>query len=183
MYTNTRMKKGELKMKSNYVVRARKLMNALFPYLRRYPYRIDLAVRHFNEDKHMKIQCESGLIRRCVICSDYVIKWDYNRKGRHTFGGCKEEYTFYQDVKDTEYSHLFAEITPIEVRGHIFYVMPKVDVVAVSLPDNESDNIEDHISIKEYEYIFYRMGFSDIHNENWGMLHGEPIIFDYACRR
>lgn len=169
-------------MKSNYVVRARKLMNALVPYMRRYPHRIDKAVYHFNQDKHMKIECESGLIRRCIICSDYVVKWDYNNRERHRFGGCKEEYKIYKEVKESDYAYLFAEITPIEVRGHIFYVMPRVDTVALYLPEDRSDNIEDYISEDEYEYIFYDLCLSDLHNENWGMLHGEPVIFDYACR-
>lgn len=183
MYTNTRIKKGELKMKSDYRIRAQRFMNLFFPYLRKYPNRIDLAVLFFNRDKKMFVKCNGGLVRRCLILSDYVIKWDYNSRGRKMYGGCKDEYITFQEAKEDGYDYLLAEITPFEVRGHIFYVMPRIDTLAEDFPEYLSDDISDHISDDEYDYLFYHLHLSDIHNENWGVLNHSPVVIDYACRR
>lgn len=161
-------------MKSNYIVRAQKFMETFYPYMRKY--RIGDAVNHFNEDKHRAVQCRQGAVRRVLITSDYVIKWDYDKRNSKTFGGCREEYKKYQKVKDDYYGYLFAEITPIKVRNRTFYVMPRVKSLGVD-HDEWIDNV---LNESEWDYI-ESVGVGDIHDENWGYLHGRPVIIDYAC--
>lgn len=161
-------------MKSNYIVRAQKFMETFYPYMRKY--HIGEAVNHFNEDKHRAVQCRQGAVRRVLITSDYVIKWDYDRRNSKTFGGCREEYKMYQKVKDDYYSYLFAEITPIKVRNRTFYVMPRVKSLGV----DHDEWIDDVLNESEWDYV-ESVGVGDIHDENWGYLHGRPVLIDYAC--
>lgn len=161
-------------MKSNYIVRATKFMESFYPYMRKY--RIDLAVNRFNEEHHRVVRLCSGSVRHVLVTSDYVVKWNYHNGNSKCFGGCHEEYLRYQQIKNGEYSYLFAVITPIRVKGRIFYVMPRISRLA-----EEDEYIEDVLNSEELEYIFDILGIGDIHNENWGYLHNQPIIIDYAC--
>ena len=161
-------------MKSNYIVRAQKFMETFYPYMRKY--HIGEAVLHFNEDKHRAVQCRQGAVRRVLITSDYVIKWDYDKRNSKTFGGCREEYKKYQKVKDDYYGYLFAEITPIKVRNRTFYVMPRVKSLGV----DSGEWIDEVLNEDEFGYV-KSVGVGDIHDENWGYLHGRPVLIDYAC--
>lgn len=161
-------------MKSNYIVRAQKFMETFYPYMRKY--RIGEAVIRFNADKHRAVQCRQGAVRRVLITSDYVIKWDYDKRNSKTFGGCREEYKKYQKVKDDYYGYLFAEITPIKVRNRTFYVMPRVKSLGV----DHDEWIDDVLNKNERDYV-ESVGVGDVHDENWGYLHGRPVLIDYAC--
>lgn len=160
-------------MKSNYIVRAQKFMETFYPYMRKY--NIEDAVAHFNEDKHRAVQFRCGAVRRVLVTSDYVVKWDYDKRNSKTFGGCRDEYNKYQKVKDDYYGYLFAEITPIKVSNRIFYVMPRVK----SLGYDCDEWITDVLNETELAYVNSITG--DVHDENWGYLHGRPVIIDYAC--
>lgn len=162
-------------MKSNYVRRAEKFMREFYPYMRKYSF--SHAVRHFNEEKHRCVQFAHGTVRRVLITSDYVVKWDYNADASRRYGGCRDEYKMYLNIKNSEYSYLFAEITPIRVKSRIFYVMPRVDSLGL---DHDAD-IYDVLSDDEYNFVCDEVGITDLHDENWGFLHGNPIIIDYAC--
>jgi len=161
-------------MKSNYIVRAQKLMRDFVPYMRKYS--IGVAVEKFNRDKHRAIQYCCGSVRRCLVTSDYVVKWDYDGEHRRMFGGCVEEYKMYQKIKEHYYSYLFADITRIEVRGRVFYVMPRVKVAY----DLDYWDIDDFLSDDERDFLYDEMGIGDLHSENWGMLEGQAVIIDYA---
>lgn len=162
-------------MKSNYVVRAEKFMKSFYPYMRKY--KIYMAVTRFNEEHHRAVKFCAGSVRRVLVTSDYVIKWDYDKGNSKLYGGCNDEYKRYQKIKDSEYSYLFAEITPIKIKNRIFYVMPRI----TSLASEHYECIEDVLKPDELEYIFDILGLEDIHDENWGYLHNQPIIIDYAC--
>ena len=159
-------------MKSNYIVRAQKFMETFYPYMRKY--RIGDAVNHFNEDKHRAVQCRQGAVRRVLITSDYVIKWDYDKRNSKTFGGCREEYKTYQKVKDDYYGYLFAEITPIKVRNRTFYVMPRVNMRA----SQEGGRAEYYLDGAEREFVDDYL--YDLHDENFGWKNNRLVIFDYA---
>ena len=136
-------------MKSNYVVRAIKFMESFVPYMRQYP-TVEMAVRVFNVEKHRKVQCCHGAVRRVLVTSDYVVKWDYDHQNSKCFGGCRDEYKRYKKVKDSDYAYLFAEITPIKVKGRTYYVMPRVERLGA-----DSDKwLEDILRYDEHEYIF-----------------------------
>lgn len=163
-------------MKSNYVVRAQKFLREFIPYMRMYP--ISVAVNIYNQEKHRKVMYRHGAVRRALITSDYVIKWDYDAENRHNFGGCREEYKKYLEVKDDYYGYLFAEITPVKVKGRQFYVMPRVKIAGEYCSNTY---IEDVLNEDELDFIFDDARIGDVHENNWGMLHGKPVLIDYAC--
>lgn len=161
-------------MKSNYVIRATKFMEQFYPYL--YKYNIEKAVTLFNNDKHRSVIYRHGIARRVLITSDYVVKWDFDKKNCKVFGGCVDEYNRYLKLKDTNYFYLFAEITPIRIKNRTFYVMPRVDYLGVDV----NKDIYEVLEPDEYDFIC-DYGIGDIHDENWGYFHGVPLIIDYAC--
>lgn len=161
-------------MKSNYVFRAVKFMEQFYPYFCKY--RIGEAVAVFNRDKHRAVVFKQGAVRRALITSDYVIKWDYNKNNSKCFGGCKDEYKRYMELKDSDYGYLFAEITPIKIRNRIFYVMPRVKYLGKDI----NKDIYDVLEGDEYDFLC-DSGVGDMHDENWGIYHGKPLIIDYAC--
>ena len=163
-------------MKSNYVLRATKFMEAFYPYMRKYR-NLTEAVEVFNEEKHRAVEWRSGAVRRVLVTSDYVIKWDYNKGNSRTFGGCREEYKKYLEVKDSDFSYLFAEITPIRVHNRTFYVMPRVRMLGYDC----EEYFYDTINKDEYDFLNDVACVGDIHDENWGYYHGQPTIIDYAC--
>lgn len=164
-------------MKSNYVVRATKFMESFFPYMRKYKNNINIAVTEYNEHYHRAVRVCQGAVRRVLVTSDYVIKWDYDQANSKCFGGCREEYKKYQEIKDSYYSYLFAEITPIEIKGHVFYVMPRVKALGIDC----NQYIDEVLTEDEYEYVFDVAEIGDVHDENWGYLDGKVKIIDYAC--
>lgn len=162
-------------MKSNYIMRATKFMEAFYPYMRKYEIR--QAIRLFNEKNHRMVRLCKGAVRYVLVTSDYVIKWDYNKQNSKCFGGCREEYHKYQEVKNDYFGYLFAEITPIKVKHRIFYVMPRVE----SLGIDHNQYIDEVLEEEEIHYLYEEACIGDIHDENWGYINGQPVIIDYAC--
>lgn len=165
-------------MKSNYIVRASKFMRDFFPYMRKCG-NIEEAVRVFNETKHRAVKFAKGATRYVLITSDYVVKWDYKGGMASAFGGCREEYTVYEKVKNSGYGYLFAPITPIEVRGRTFYIMPRVRELAVD--SGRYYYPEEILSEDETDYLYDVVGLQDLHDENWGFVDGQVTLIDYAC--
>lgn len=91
-------------MKSNYVVRAIKFLNKIVPYLNKYN-SVYTAISAFNFDNRRAVKVGRGAVRYALLTSDYVVKWDYDADNACTFGGCKEEYEIWKEVKN-----LFFEI-------------------------------------------------------------------------
>lgn len=168
-------------MKSDYVTRAKKFMVGFLPYLDRYGEDgIARAVRVYNGTKHRHVKYYHGIARRCLCLSDYAVKWDYDTRSAERYGGCETEVINYQFACDYGYEYLFAKITRIEVCGRVFYVMPRITVLAMDA-DIDDYSPDERLTREEYEFVYCTMGLHDLHDENWGFLHGKLIIIDYAC--
>lgn len=163
-------------MKTSYIERAKKFIKSFYPYFCQYD--ISRAVRIYNAEKSRHVKFFHGAVRRCLVLSDYVIKWDYDEDNRRMFGGCEEEYNLYNRVKDSCYNYLLAEITLVEINGTRFYIMPRVNV---AINRREDIDIMDFLSSDEIDFIYDEAGIHDLHEENWGFLKGKVVIFDYAC--
>lgn len=164
-------------MKSNYIVRAEKFIKSFIPYFEAYK-QIDEAVYMYNAEKHRHVQYFHGATRRCLCLSDYAVKWDYDEDNVKCYGGCEAEVINYQFACDYGYEYLFAEITRIEVMGYVFYVMPRITKLGVS---TDSYSPDAYMSMDEFDFIYDTMGLHDLHDENWGLIHGQVKIIDYAC--
>ena len=78
-------------------------------------------------------------------------------------------------VVEEGFGYLFAETTPFTFNQYHFCIMPRIkgktycgwNGIYDFLTDEEADFIDDH--------------FYDLHNENWKLVNGNPIIFDYAA--
>ena len=170
-------------MKSDYVTRAKKFMVGFLPYLDRYGEEgIRQAVRVYNDTKHRHVEYHHGIARRCLCLADYAVKWDYSERNAKIYGGCEDEVANYQFACEHGYDYLFAEITRIEVCGRVFYVMPRITVLAMDA-DIDEYGPDERLTAAEFEFVYNTMGLSDLHDENWGFLHGKLIIIDYACIR
>ena len=168
-------------MKSNYIVRARKFMKDFLPYLLKYNDNVEFAVLDYNRAKHRHVEYYHGLVRRCVCLADYAVKWDYSEYHASVYGGCESEVINYNFAREHGYEYLLAEITPIEIDGHVFYVMPRVKQLAIRFDEYEPDS---RLSEDEYDFLYEVMGLHDMHDENWGIVSGQVKIIDYAnCRR
>ena len=90
-------------MKSNYIVRAIKFLNKIVPYLDKYN-SVYTAVAVFNSENRRAVKVEMGAVRYALLTSDYVVKWDYDADNACIFGGCKEEYEIWKEVKKNCFS-------------------------------------------------------------------------------
>lgn len=165
-------------MKSNYVVRARKFMMDFMPYLIKYGNeKINVAVHEYNRAKRRHVEYYHGMVRNCLCLADYAVKWDYSDYYADIYGGCENELINYNFACKYGYEYLFAEITPIEINGRVFYVMPRVKTLAIKFDEYEPDN---RLSCEEYDFLYSVMGLHDMHDENWGLVNGRVKIIDYA---
>lgn len=160
-------------MKTNYEVRAKKFIQQIAEYIEncRLPHDFDDAVWRYNEAKKRHVRVESGACRIVLITSDYVVKIDYNPGKIEIFGGCKDEYKFYQHAEDDGYEYLFAKITKFVYNGREFYIMPRIGGIG-------SDRAT-HWSIDEKEYVYNNV--EDLHEWNIGYKNNVGIVIDYAC--
>lgn len=113
-----------------------------------------------------------GISRIAFITSNYVIKFDYNSDD--DFGNSETEYKFYQIAEREGYSYMFAKISKFTYNGYTFYIMPRVKGINEHrvgawryMTDDERDFCD------TYE-------LNDLHGGNFGIEHGQLIIFDYA---
>lgn len=164
-------------MKSNYITRAKKFLAQIAPYLERFK-NVNEAVCEFNYDHRRNVIVKRGMTRYALLSSDYVVKWDYNEQHVQRFGGCENEFSIYQQAENAGYGYLFAQITPVEGYKKKFYIMPRIDKIAM---DAGKDCIDEYLTEDEQEYIYWDLCVGDIHDENWGFLNGDPVLIDYAC--
>ena len=163
-------------MKSDYITRAKRLIQQLYNYIEDCKIGKDYlkAINNFNQHKSRHIQITSGMTRRVFICSDYVIKIDMPHSD---FGTCEDEYEQYQQALDDGYEYLFAPITRFKYKDRLFYIMPRVRTLGYQLPNHD---IEYYLTWDDWDYLIHHV--DDIHDGNWGILHNQPVVFDYACR-
>lgn len=162
-------------MKSDYITRAKKFVPVVEEILYNYG-NIYEGVELYNKSKHRKVIFASGLTRYAFICSDYVIKVDYDEYEVRRFGGCENEVKIYKLAKRDGMEYLFAEITPFEYNGHKYYIMPRINGIGRNYDDaNEWMNEDELEWINEH-------GIFDLHFNNYGWRNGRVCLIDYgAC--
>lgn len=161
-------------MKSDYRIRAEKLIRRVYPYIKncRTPEQVRKCIRTYNEEHHSHILVHNGAARFALIYSDYVIKFDYGA-GKEWAGGCKEEYQKYTEViAPSPFSYLFAEMTKIQINKKDIYIMPRVKGVG------ESRQYWNNLTIEEHRFI--DSVTADMHSGNYGRYNRKPKIIDYA---
>lgn len=165
-------------MKFEYVERAKWFMKDFLHYINNDTFilndavMLSEAIEKYNKTFDCNLCYDSGQTRHVLIYSDFVIKWDKGEERIKRFGGCENEVKMYDKAEDMGMAYLLARITPIEINGLNFYVMPKVDYVA------EADIYE---YLTEQEIFWMDDNLGDIHSENWGWIDDNVVIFDYAC--
>ena len=161
-------------MKSDYRVRAEKLIRKVYPYIKncRTPDGVRKHIEEYNKEHHSKILVRNGAARFALIYSDYVIKFDYGN-AKEWAGGCEEEYQKYTEViASSPYSYLFAEMTKIQIGRKNIYIMPRVKGVG------ESGKYWYNLTNAERRFI--NSVTADMHRGNYGRYNRKPKIIDYA---
>lgn len=164
--------------KNDYVIRAQKFVRSFAPYIdKRVTIRSMIsAVNTFNADYNRKVRLNYGASRVVFLTSDYCIKID-RADGSDAWGNCEKEYKAYLRMKRLKCREVFCPIEKYTYNNVNYYIMPmcsKADDYDVELCD-----ITDRLTVKQTHFI--NEHFRDLHPGNIGMLHGKPIIIDYAC--
>ena len=171
-------------MRSNYVERAEKFMRA---FVRNYGHpmpngrlaELEKAVEYYNTT-HKRIHLSYGYgISRCAfILSDYVIKWDYDAHGVSEWGGCEDEIKLYAKAVKYGQQYLLAPITRIRVYGRFYYVMPRCTRTSIF---EKRHDLYYYLGEQKMWQLYKTLCLGDLHDGNWGFLHGQPVVFDYAA--
>lgn len=136
------------------------------------------AIEEFNTTKSRKVLYNSGMTRHCLITSDYVVKWDRMEENARywlkNFGGVHSEIAFYEVACNDSREYLFAEARGYYFQGIEFEIMPRVDYLGM----NKGIEACDAFDVDDWDYI--ETNVLDVHDENFGYLHGVPIVIDYA---
>lgn len=168
----------------SYLENAKKEMQQLANILdtwfisnRRSIYALADTIDHYNRKNKTHFRTCHGAVRMVIMGKDYVVKIDYSPFHAACYGGCRNEWKAYNDLKNDEYGYLLCPVNKIKIGHHFYYCMPKVDYVG-----EECDyNLDDYLCAEEEEWIYDN--FDDLHNGNWGVLHGQAVLIDYAYRR
>lgn len=167
-------------IKNNYEARAQKFIQELYPYLHNIRissnsmWKIRKAVDKFNKEKNRKVLVFSGASRVVFVTSDYVVKLDKNTAWA---GNSARELLAYERAVNEGYEHLFAKISSFKHKHRTFYIMPRAKI-AMNLSYKRQSKLWK--SLTKAETNFINENISDLHDENWGTLHGKFIVFDYA---
>ena len=136
------------------------------------------AIEKFNTTKSRKVLYDSGMTRHCLITSDYVVKWDRMEENAQywlrNFGGVHSEIAFYKVACNDGREYLFAEALGYYFQGIEFEIMPRVDCLGIDKGKEACDAFDED----DWDYI--ETNVLDIHDENFGYLHGYPVVIDYA---
>ncbi len=162
-------------MKSSYKVRAIRFLDQILPYIQDNLNSLCIIkkkVREYNARHHRNVIVRNGACRIVLLTSDYVIKWDYSDKVK-TFGGNVEELEMYEVAKEEGYAYLLAEPTA-QIRNNVtFVIMPRFKM--------STHDIEFYSLFSSDEYDWLCDHIYDMHDENFVVVDGAPIIIDYAC--
>lgn len=167
-------------MKHSYYDRAVHFLHQIAPFVNDWGdyFSIINAITEFNTTKSRKVLYNSGMTRHCLITSDYVVKWDKTEESAqywvNTFGGVHSEIAFYKVACNDGRGHLFAEALEYHFQGVEFEIMPRVDCLGMDRGTEGRDVFDED----DWDYI--ETNVLDVHDENFGYLHGVPIVIDYA---
>lgn len=166
-------------IKSDYVVRAQKFVRSFAPYIdKKVTIRSMIsAVDTFNANYNRKVRLDYGASRFVFLTSDYCIKIDRTDSRSDLWGNCEKEYKAYIRMKRLKCREVFCPIEKYTYNNMNYYIMPmcsKADDYNVELCD-----VTDGLTARQTRFI--EKHFRDLHCGNIGILHGKPIIIDYAC--
>ena len=166
--------------KNNYVVRAQKFVRSFAPYIdKRVTIRSMIsAVNTFNADYNRKVRLNYGASRVVFLTSDYCIKIDRTDSGGF-WGNCEKEYKAYLRMKRLKCREVFCPIEKYTYNNVNYYIMPmcsKTNDYNVELCD-----VNNRLTANQARFIDEHFG--DLHSGNIGILHGKPVIIDYACNK
>lgn len=164
--------------KSSYLERAKKFAALLEKELSNLGYDYDDSIGHCNNIfinaidnintkkswKAKTIIC--GSTRNVVLCSDYCIKVDKNIGS--FWGDSQSEFQFFWNYKDSRFGPYLCPIAKVSINNYDFYIMPKVSQVG-------KPEVYDRFP------AFIRNNLRDLHEMNIGILHGRPVVIDYAA--
>ena len=168
-------------MRSNYVERAEKFMKS---FVRNYghPDTIkevrDMVDRYNAAHTRTHLTFNYGISRCALVLSDYVIKWDYDVDEVVEWGGCENEMKLYTKASKMGLHYVLAPITRIWVYGRFYYVMPRC--TRTTYMDKHHD-LTYYIGEEKMWGLYNKLNLTDLHDANWGFLHGQATIFDYAA--
>lgn len=167
-------------IKNDYVVRAQKFVRSFAPYIDKNQVTIDSmysAARAFNKDYNRKVRLDYGATRVVLLTSDYCIKIDKTDNKSNFWGNCEKEYKAYMRMKRLKCREVFCPIEKYTYNNMNYYIMPmcsKADDWDVQMYD-----VANRLTAKQTHFI--NKHFKDLHSGNIGVLHGKPVIIDYAC--
>lgn len=167
-------------MKHSYYERAIHFLHQIAPFVDDWGnyFSIIAAIQTFNTTKSRKVLYNSGMTRHCLITSDYVVKWDKTEENArywlNNFGGVHSEIAFYKVACNDGRGHLFAEALEYHFQDVEFEIMPRVDCLGMDRGTEACDVFDED----DWDYI--ETNVLDVHDENFGYLHGVPIVIDYA---
>lgn len=165
-------------MKSSMEQRAKKFIQSIYPFIKNceYPDEYIARVSAYNRITHRHVEVHYGMARVCLVLSDYCVKIDINHSRVSIYGGCEDEYRFYQFAKDEGYDYLFARVEAVEACGRTWYVMERVG--RIGLYKYDSTYAPELVDGDEETWLNLYCG--DLHNENFGFKQGRLVIVDYA---
>lgn len=166
--------------KNDYVVRAQKFVRSFAPYIDKNQvgiYSMRSAVRAFNKDYNRKVRLEYGATRIVLLTSDYCIKIDRTDNKSDFWGNCEKEYKAYMRMKRLKCREVFCPIEKYTYNNMNYYIMP----MCSKADDYDVDLYDVNYRLTGKQTRFIENHFRDLHSGNIGMLHGKPVIIDYAC--
>ena len=166
----------------NYELRAQDFIKAIFPYIvnaNNDLYRISIGIDAYNTNFNRKVRMCHGIARVALIASDYVVKFDYNKEECAQYGGCKDEYEFYNLAESEGFGYLFAKTSKFSYKGHDFYIMPRINGIG-----KECNYFREADEFMTYEEVHWCIShkLADLHYKNYGFRNGKVCIIDYACQ-
>lgn len=168
-------------IKNDYVVRAQKFVRSFAPYIDKDQVTIHSmwsAVKAFNADYNRRVILDYGASRIVLLTSDYCIKID-RTDSSDFYGNCEKEYKAYIRMKRLKCREVFCPIEKYTYNNVNYYIMPmcsKADDYNVELCD-----VTNRLTANQVHFV--EKHFSDLHSGNIGILHGKPVIIDYACNK
>lgn len=167
-------------IKNDYVIRAQKFVRSFAPYIdKKVTIRSMIsAVNAFNADYNRKVRLNYGASRFVFLTSDYCIKID-RADSDDLWGNCEKEYKAYMRMKRLKCREVFCPIEKYTYNNVNYYIMPRCS--KTNDPDVQMWDVSNRLTAKQARFI--EKHFRDLHSGNIGMLHGKPVIIDYACNK
>lgn len=163
-------------MKNSYIERAKKFISQVYPYIKDWKTLPDVerAIENFNNDKHRKVQVDSGCTRCVLITSDYVVKFDFEVNSY--WGNCHEELNAWRLIQEAylDKVEFFAPIELFQYEEMDFYLMPYIRGVGNSRTWSLLNTCYEDV------YLWFCRNMKDVHEFNFGIKNNIPVCIDYA---